>query len=58
MGRAKEEQIEAEDNWMSKARSEGIRCAVCGSTINYGDRETFYETQKCGPCENVWSKDD
>ena len=50
MGREKEAAIEREDNWMMKARSEGLRCSVCSSAIPYDERQVFFETQMCGWC--------
>jgi hypothetical protein len=58
MGRAKNEQMEAEDNWGRKAMNEGIHCAACGSRISYDDRDVYFDSGMCGSCEHTWNKDD
>ena len=58
MGREKEAQIRAEDNWMAKANAEGYACSMCGVTIPYCDREVYFSTGMCGHCDGVLSKDD
>ena len=58
MGREKEAIIEREDNWMMKARSQGLRCSVCSGTISFDEREVFFETQKCGWCAHQAVKDE
>ena len=57
MGREKEAIIERQDHWMMKARSEGLRCSVCSSTIPYDERDVFFETQMCGWCAHQDVKD-
>ena len=58
MGREKERQIMAEDNWSAKARAEGIVCKSCGMTIDYGDRDIYFRTGECGHCNHILNKDD
>ncbi len=57
MGVAKSKLIEAEDRWMDKARFEGIKCGMCGSTISYGDRELYFREKMCGSCYSSLMKE-
>jgi len=56
MGREKNDQIAAEDRWKAKARSEGLHCEVCGTLIEYDEREVFFRTRRCSTCENTYEK--
>ena len=58
MGQAKHEIEVREENWKMKAESEGWKCAVCGATPIYDERDVFFDTDMCGPCANTMSKDD
>jgi formylmethanofuran dehydrogenase subunit E len=58
MGRAKEELIVKEDNWNRKAKAEQIHCAVCGSLIEYDDRDTYFDSNMCSSCANTYEKFD
>lgn len=56
MGREKNKQIAAEDRWNAKARKEEFHCEVCGSLIEYDEREVFFSTCRCSTCENTYEK--
>jgi hypothetical protein len=58
MGREKDRQIQAEDNWKRKAQKEDLHCKECGSLIEYSDRDIYFQTGRCGSCENILTKDD
>jgi len=58
MGLEKDRLIEAEDNWLRKAKAERLSCSACGITIPYCDREVYFSTGRCGHCEHELSKDD
>lgn len=55
MGREKERQIKAEDNWQQHS---GAKCAVCGSTVPLSEKDTYFETGMCGWCRHMAEKDD
>ncbi len=48
MGREKERQMKAEEDWGKVARAKGYTCSVCSGDIPYGEREVFFETGMCG----------
>jgi len=56
MGRAKEELIQSEDNWNKKASADDIHCEVCGSLIEYDDRDTYFDTSMCSSCASDYEK--
>lgn len=56
MGREKEEILRKEDNWKRKAQNEGIHCEVCGSLIEYGDRDTYFSSKMCSVCAYTYEK--
>ncbi len=56
MGREKEELLRKEENWKAKARKDGLYCEVCGSLIEYDDRDTYFSTKRCSVCENTYEK--
>ena len=58
MGGEKERRIEAEDNWREKAKAENLRCGMCGSLIEYDDRDIYFMTRNCSWCEHILNKDD
>jgi len=58
MGREKERQLQAEDDWKAKARAEGHTCGACGVVIEYDDREIYFDTGFCGRCNHTLNKDD
>ncbi len=57
MGVEKNKLIDAEDIWMEKAKFEGIKCSMCGSTISYGDRELYFRENMCGSCHSSMMKE-
>lgn len=58
MGQEKSRLVEAEDNWISKARAERVACEICGATIPYSDREVYYSTKMCSSCEHNSNTDE
>ena len=58
MGREKNDQIAAEDRWKKKALNEGLSCKVCGRSIEYDEREIYFETGRCSTCENTYERFD
>jgi hypothetical protein len=58
MGYAKEEILEKEENWKSKAENAGWRCSVCNHVPPYSEREIYFETGMCGLHDHQSKKDD
>lgn len=58
MGREKNELLQKEENWKAKARNERLHCEVCGSLIEYDDRDTYFSTRRCSVCERAYEKFD
>ncbi len=58
MGRLKDEIMERDEAWLSKARAMGWKCLVCGETPPYGERDTFFRTNRCGACARNAERDD
>ena len=58
MGRAKEAEILADENWEAKAASEGWRCVICGSVPPRSEKDVYFETKMCGYCNHTANKDD
>ena len=58
MGREKEQQIQDEENWREIANRDRHFCGLCGSLIEYDDREIYFATGLCGRCNHNMNKDD
>ncbi len=58
MGREKEQQLQAEENWRRLAESNRYYCEECGCLIEYDDREIYFATKHCGGCNHYLNKDD
>ncbi len=58
MGRTKHEIEVKRENWKWKAESEGWRCEVCCAIPHFDERDVFFKTGLCPPCNNSISKDD
>ena len=54
----KDEIMERDEAWLSKARAMGWKCLVCGETPPYGERDTFFRTNRCGACARNAERDD
>ncbi len=58
MGIVKHEMERVEQKWDSLARAKNYRCSIDGALISYDDRDTFFETGRCGWCDHQWNKND
>ena len=58
MGMEKDRHIKALENWNAKAKAEKIVCPMCGTPIQYDDRDVYYDKGMCGACDNALNTDD
>ena len=53
-----EEYEEKEKAWKAVCEEKGFKCSRCGNPPLLAERDDFFITDMCGPCYQVYRRDD